>query len=263
MPPRRLTRPKTDDRWKKSVKNKKYALSKNAKTRLLVEGDSWFGYPFYKNIIDYLDDRNFATKRLEVSGDTLQNMVTRAEFFPLINKENPKCLLFSGGGNDILNSKFLKSVLKVQTGNLSAQQLLDMPLINDALDDLIGKYERIVGMLQAINPNVPMIVHGYDYLRPSDVAVKIFWIKTTGPWLKPELDKNGITDSSVQFEVIKMLIDGFNSRLENLGNTYPNTFKYLDCRNTINADEWDNEIHPKTSGFRKIADKFEAAINSL
>ena len=66
-----------EERWKQSFKNQRYRLRKNAGLpRLLSEGDSWFAYPIYRNLIDYIDDtERYAIRRTEQSGDRLDEIM--------------------------------------------------------------------------------------------------------------------------------------------------------------------------------------------
>src|SRR5258708_6086835 len=58
----------------------------------------------YRNMIDYIDDtERYAIRRGEQSGDTLLGILNTGEFYPLIDSERPRALLFDGGGNDLID----------------------------------------------------------------------------------------------------------------------------------------------------------------
>ena len=42
---------------------------------ILAEGDSWFDYPFKKDVADYLIQKGYAVHSLARRGDTLENML--------------------------------------------------------------------------------------------------------------------------------------------------------------------------------------------
>lgn len=246
------------ERWKQSVKNEVYRLRKKARLpRLLSEGDSWFGYPIYRNIIDYIDDtEEFAIRRCEQSGDTLTQIINSGEFYPLIHKEQPRCLIFDGGGNDLIDSQFGWP-----------DKLFEPPLgpdnINVAnwtarLAELMGLYEqRLIPMVAG---RVPVLTHGYDFLVPSDVPVVYNWLPATGPWFKPAMDRAGLTDPAVQRAIGRKLINDFNQGLidvadrVNQGQPRPLLY-YVDLRGTLAEEDWANEMHPYSRGFEVQADR--------
>ena len=63
-------------RYQPAEREARYAYARRKGLPVVVsEGDSWFDYPMYLNIIDRIDDtRRYAIKRLEFSGDTVANM---------------------------------------------------------------------------------------------------------------------------------------------------------------------------------------------
>jgi hypothetical protein len=69
---------------------------------LAAEGDSWFQFPFVlKDVIDWTFERYAVYCRSE-AGDTLDNMVRRAEYLDALERTGGRVLLLSGGGNDMV-----------------------------------------------------------------------------------------------------------------------------------------------------------------
>src|SRR5215203_1787158 len=104
-----------------ALRDARYRKARRAgRLPIVSEGDSWFDYPMYKNLIDHVDDTNrFAIYRLEYSGDTVTNMVGNGSSWKglnalkeIIESEQPRLFLFSGGGNDIVGSELENAIRK-------------------------------------------------------------------------------------------------------------------------------------------------------
>lgn len=217
---------------------------------LVSEGDSWFQYPFkLSDVIDGLMQK-YAIFSLDAAGDTLSNMFREAEYMEAIANTGASIFLFSGGGNDV-----------VAGGNLAAH-LFDydpakspaahlQPSFNVILDEAIGIYSRLVRQVAQKFPNVHIVCHGYDYARPAN-----------GPWLGKPMESKGITDPALQQAIARVMIDRFNEKLALLQLSSAR-LRYVDCRNTVSADEWYDELHPTNDGYRKVAKKFSTVIEEL
>jgi hypothetical protein len=123
-------------RWQPAERNARFVKARAAGLPVVVsEGDSWFDYPMYRNIIDRIDDkRRFALKRLEFSGDTVAHMIGDGtvtsgvqSLETVITAERPRFLLFSGGGNDMVGEEFTDGV-KVYDATQTAAWHLDTPV---------------------------------------------------------------------------------------------------------------------------------------
>lgn len=217
---------------------------------LVSEGDSWFQYPF--KLEDVIDDlmQDYAVFSLDAAGDTLSNMFREAEYLDAIANTGASIFLFSGGGNDV-----------VAGGNLAAH-LFDFdpakspaahlrPSFNLILDEAIGIYSKLVRQVAQKFPNVHIVCHGYDYARPAN-----------GPWIGKPMASKGITDPELQRAIARVMIDRFNERLGLLQSTSAR-LHYIDCRNTVPADEWFDELHPTNDGYKKVAKKFATVIEQL
>ncbi|AXA44624.1 caspase family protein [Rhizobium leguminosarum] len=217
---------------------------------LVSEGDSWFQYPF--KLTDVIDDlmQKYAVFSLDAAGDTLSNMFREAEYMEAIASTGASILLFSGGGNDI-----------VAGGNLSAH-LFDFdpakspaahlrPSFNVVLDEAIGIYSKLVRQVAQKFPSLHIICHGYDYTIPAN-----------GPWLGKPMASRDITDLALQKAIAQVMVDRFNERLSLLQSSSAR-LHYIDCRGTVPAGEWYDELHPTNVGYRKVANKFAAKVEEL
>jgi hypothetical protein len=232
---------------------------------VVTEGDSWFSYELYLNLVDRIDDtKRFALKRLESSGDTLKRMVGHTPgasgvraLKQVIQAERPVFLFFSGGGNDIVGPE-LAGALRPYDPRLQPREYLDTPAWRALVGALRTGYDVLVGEIGRI---CPVFAHGYDYFVPSDRAVKIFpGIKGPGPWVFPEMTRSGvgITDPALQRRIARAMIDEFNDGiLAQLERAHAGAFVHVDLRKTLDPErDWQNEIHPTRAGFDALARRF-------
>lgn len=249
-------------RWQPAERNARYIKARSAGRPIVVsEGDSWFDYPQYRNIIDLIDDqKRFALKRLEFSGDTVANMAgvggansgVRA-LETVIRAERPRFLLFSGGGNDIVGDEITEGV-RLYDATQSAEWHLDTPIWRGLIDGVETGY---VTLIETIGPLVPVFAHGYDYIVPSDSPVKYDGFSVAGPWVWPELARKQIPNA-MMVAIGAVMIETFNEILVNLESAYADRgyFAHLDLRGTLRKKDWENEIHPTEEGFAAITTKF-------
>jgi len=80
---------------------------------ILAEGDSWFNYPIIlTDIIDRISmEDNFAVYSLASGGDWLLNMLTGRHYVEQLSVLHPDVFLISGGGNDLVGSSRLATML--------------------------------------------------------------------------------------------------------------------------------------------------------
>jgi hypothetical protein len=240
-------------------------LSKTAKheQKLVVEGDSWFDYPLTKDIIDHLRKMGYAIKRHSKHGDTLENMVFGNEYsirgnaainngnrslqevLTSIRIYNPRFVLFSAGGNDVVGSEFEQYLNHKNSG----LQLFKDANFNQNLIVMKNAIEKFLTHIWEINPGIDILMDGYDYAKPNGTT----YLGISGPWVLPGFAKKNILNRKTEQEpIIKKLVDGFNGILNELDTTY-DRFHHIDLRGIFPDDSmWDNEIHLKSQGYRKM-----------
>jgi hypothetical protein len=231
---------------------------------VLSEGDSWFDYPMYPNIIDQLDDeRLFAIKRLEFSGDTVANMVGDGTSWRGLNSlkevivhERPRFLLFSGGGNDIVGNELTNAIKTYDPAN-SAEWHLDTAAWRALKRGVETGYKKLV---DDVGATVPIVAHGYDYIIPANKKAKYEGLFGPGPWVWPEMQRAGVPDK-MQVRIAKEMMDWFNEFLRDLAAKNVARFTYVDLRGTLAPKEWMNEIHPTRVGFKKVYAAFKAGLD--
>jgi hypothetical protein len=228
---------------------------------VVSEGDSWFDYPFFRNMIDHIDDAElFAHMRLETSGDTVDNMIGKPSSLKnlqiVVEDVRPVCVLFSGGGNDMADAA---DGLFQNPGTTDPEDYLIPKATKDLFDGMTDAYEA---MIETIGPTAPVFAHGYDYFAPSPEEVRFIGVGiSVGPWIFPAMMDAGIGDGKLQRDIAAVLIDRFNDMLIELQKRHQDDFIYVDLRNTLSiTKDWENEIHPTRDGFKKVADKFRKGV---
>ncbi|NND00915.1 MAG: peptidase C14, caspase catalytic subunit p20, partial [Gammaproteobacteria bacterium] len=81
------------------------------------------------------------------------------------------------------------------------------------------------------------------------------------PWLGKPLAAVNITDQTLQRQIVAVMINRFNQTLQKISKDFPGTVYHVDCRKLIGSiSNWHDELHPKNSGFFKVAERFDAVI---
>ena len=246
-------------------------------------GDSWFHYFPAWDILTKLRTSNWGNWVYEVNdtakaGATLNEMVygrTIIDTYQLL-QQHPESdvFLFSGGGNDVTNDQMLDllynkkaidSVLGTPEINKKVIQGLVGEVFYRAFDDLIGLLRS--KMTQIGKPNMPIILHGYDYAFPDGRGWSLGGIANwIGPWLDPPLSYKGYDrddDANVRKKIVHDLIDAFNDMIASVVSAHPHTH-YVNLRNTLKQHaQWHNELHPRSNGFLLVAQKIEAKIRAI
>lgn len=248
------------------------------KAVLVAEGDSWFSYPIETNILEELE-KKYEVKETATTGDTLEEMAYSAQQINeliecLPPKDNPpKAILFSGGGNDFASA--LETILNYKGSDPSA---LNQAIFDEVIDvRLKNAYIKLINRVTCAskelydNQKIPILIHGYDYPIPDGRGVEIAEFRFSGPWLKPAFKKKGYNNLEHNTKIMEEVIDRFNTMLKQLADKKFDHVKHVDLRNCLNRSlrgkayrkHWDDELHPTSDGFEKIAKKFHAQIKQL
>ena len=244
--------------------------------RILAEGDSWFEYPLpiprgdgviyqLQKLLGY-QIANMAHHGLEV--EQMVGLSMRQEIISRLDDPQVKfdALLFSGGGNDIAGDQFciwLKDAPPVPPPD----QMLDLNAVSAALAILEAEYRELVDIRDQYSPETFIFVHAYDFPPITGKGVC-----GEGPWLKPSLDYAyrhlGVANPNPnnEFLVVKTLMQMFAAMLDRVA-ADPNVkhFRVVPTQGTLqpNNSDWQNEIHPSSTGFTKIAKKFKASLAAV
>ena len=217
---------------------------------IAAEGDSWFEFPFVlEDVIDWVF-KDFAVYCQSEAGDTLENMVRKAEYLDALERTGGRILLLSGGGNDLVAGGNIAAHLRPFDATLTPAQYL-LPSFGGVLDDAIGNIEKIVRSAGRAFPSAAVICHGYDYTVPND-----------GKWLGKPMAGLGITNKVLQKAIAREMVDRLNTRLMALASQSPRV-SYINVRGTVGDTRWHDELHPTNEGYRDVAKLFEKEIKRL
>ena len=247
------------------------AAPSEAPLQVIAEGDSWFDYPipfFGGGIIPRLEDRlGVPILNLAKAGDEVRFMLGVEERKILEKQLREGCpaggpwdvLLFSGGGNDIVDNPM---ALWVRDFNPSVPppKLINQPRYDAALALVQAGYEDLITLRDTLSPGTHLVFHAYDYAIPDGRGVCFL-----GPWLKPTFDLRKFpSNSTTAFAVVKEMLKQFAALLETLESTH-NGVTFINGQGTLIpvTNSWHNELHPSKEGFNKFADIFHQKLKAL
>jgi lysophospholipase L1-like esterase len=256
-----------------------YSPTTPREKKIVAEGDSWFAYPLSKDIIDHLRDKGYAIKKHSKAGDTLENMVygtnhqiknnsatnegpmSLNETLMSVKTHKPRFVLFSAGGNDIVGKEFEQYLNHKNSGLTILKRTIFKENVHSFMKTAIIKFLKSVW---DIDPDIDILMDGYDYAKPNGIQYQILSFGIAGPWLLPGFAKKNILNRTLEQEpIIKDLIDEYNSMLIEIEQKYPK-FHHIDLRGKFpDESEWDNEIHLKSPGFGTVANLYDEKMNSI
>ncbi len=237
-------------------------IDKNIK--ILAVGDSWFDYPFVNDIVDHLREMKYAVFKKSKIGNTLEDIVFGVKYsysyknkgqlqlnstIKSLKKHEPRFVIFSGGGNDIVGEQMMHFINHKDTGlPLIREEMLDYMVNVSIKNAIVHLYKSLI----EINPKIDFLIHGYDYGFPSGKSFH----GIVGPWILPTMGMKNITEKDEQKYIIKTIVDKYNVMLKGLESELSN-FHHIDIRGMFpNKEEWHNEIHLTEKGYLKVARRF-------
>ncbi|MEP7297770.1 MAG: hypothetical protein ABI702_16420 [Burkholderiales bacterium] len=184
----------------------------------------------------------------------------------------PKFILLGGGGNDIVEpvnqpkDTPLFGILKPRA--TKAEDAIDKDALGRFLLAMQGYYEKILDVLVAAAPDVPVFIHAYDHPIPDGRGFG-FGI---GPWLQRPFDEAKLTNLPINIDVMRMLIDALNAGVKALADSQQQLNRkvhYLCLAGVLESrpgfgdpktdgDEryqayWNDEFHPTGKGCDALA----------
>ena len=240
-----------------------------APLQILAEGDSWFDYPalfFGGGIVPRLEERlGVPILNLAKAGDEVRYMLGVKERKLLAQQLADGCpaggpwdvLLFSGGGNDIVDNPMALWV-RDWDPNAAPAGLLHQARFDAALALVRAGYEDLIALRNQLSPATQLVFHGYDFAIPDGRGICFM-----GPWLKPTFDLRGFPTQADGFAVVKLMLQQFAAMLASLG-TQPGV-SVIQSQATLapQTSSWHNELHPAKAGFETFAGMFQAALMAL
>ena len=255
---------------------------------LVAEGDSWFNHPKIRwDVVGRLGRPEFGYEVESVAhwSDTLKHMVyDRHERVDLDrtlrylgkSKKIPRAVLLSGGGNDLIEMlEFLVVDKKSGIGGVFHFGMLEAFLRCCILEYYRDHVTYISDLCNThFDQKVPILVHGYAYVVPDG---RDTWSgrhdtrrEEDKGWIEPILYKYGHTDLQTNTNEMEKVIDRFNEVMQSISKEFDHVH-YVDLRPQLSNDvsangyrkDWRDEVHPKTSGFERLAQVFDNAIKAL
>jgi lysophospholipase L1-like esterase len=238
--------------WSRRVRLKRYRerRARDAHVRHLVsEGDSWFQYPFLlQDVVDQLN-RDHAVYCTAAAGDMLTDMIAQDEVVAAVIAEKPAAILISAGGNDLLGK--IQTIIEPFDPRRKPEDYLG-PTFGAFLEALVTDYRRFLLRLIEHAETAPIFCHAYDYALP----------RRGGRWLGRPMASIGITDATLQRTIVGLMVDRFHAAMAAIvqETSFAGRVTLVDCRRSVPADCWHDELHPNDRGYALVADRFRAAF---
>jgi hypothetical protein len=244
---------------------------------LYAEGDSWLQFPFLlKDIVDQLspDYRIWCTSK---AGDTLKDMVfQKPEYLKELHrlysdkKVRVKAFLFSGAGNDIVGKgsdgdPALKKMVKPYDSSKSIEWHIETEAGIDVFADIEKAYRKVLSDIdkefpESKYPDLKVILHGYDHVPtrsvPSGDSKRPKYARN---WTGEPLTELGFPDNETASKVVAGLIKRLNELTARVCGAYSRAY-HVDLQGTVPVDQWNDELHPTNSGYKKAAAKIKQFI---
>lgn len=218
---------------------------------ILSEGDSWVAHPFIHDLSDRLSDEDhhaFNVLCRGAGGDLLADMEREREQETALREAEARALVLSGGGNDMLAG--FEDLLTAERGDAEPVEWI-LEVLQPHLDEAMCTMARVLEGVRGIDERIPVVVHGYDYLRVGE--------RGKGRFLAPFFDELGLDDRAVRAGAIRGLVDRFNEGLQRVAERMERV-RYVDLRGVVPDGEWEDEIHPDRRGFSRLGDRLAAVL---
>jgi len=257
---------------KQAIAAHKFALAAATETlqplNIFADGDSWFDYPLPpfgpNDVIVSLTNQGRPQPlilNLAHHGDEARDDLGVAQRLRIIqNLTDPEngtfdAILFSGGGNDTVGNQFCLWLHDYVYG-MTPSQGINVPRLGSVLGVVRSAYEDLIAVRDKFARQCPVFFHGYDFAIPTGKGVCSF-----GPWLKPSLDFRGWNVPDTATQVVKEFLLQFHNMLTQVAADNDNVI-YVQTQGTLISSDWDNELHPTSGGFDKVAVKFRTALQA-
>ena len=242
----------------------------------LAEGDSWFSFrdvfsPSFLYRFGNHVPLNQSTLIVNCAypGDTLANMVDwsdNPDFTNLLARKNFGWewdgILFSAGGNDIINAAMSPAGILRECANPADYQSFIVDYALAVLEHHLREYFGYLVSLRdtsaiVANRSIPIYYHTYGYPTARNAPAPV-----AGPWLYQAYTQKHIPEqywdalTHTLMNKLARILDSFRNLSDNLHliDTLANVdLKPAAASSTGNSGDWLNEIHLNNSGKDKIA----------
>jgi len=238
--------------------------------QILAEGDSWFDYPvplFGGGVIPRLVKLlGVPILNLAKAGDEVRYMLGVEERTQLTEQLKRGCpaggpwdaLLFSGGGNDIVDNPMALWVRDFDP-SVPIERNIHQPRYDSALSLVRAGYEDLIALRDRLSPKTQLFFHAYDFAIPDGRG-----ICNLGPWLKPTFDLRGFKSRAAGSAVVKEMLRQFAAMLASLAAAHPRV-TLINGQGLLPADtsSWHNELHPSKRSFDLFAQLFYRSMKAV
>jgi hypothetical protein len=238
--------------------------------QVFAEGDSWFEYPvpfFGGGIIPRLENLlGVPILNLAKAGDEVRFMLGVEERKRLITQFTNGCpaggswdaMLFSGGGNDIVDNPMALWV-KDFDPHIPIEEHLHAQRFDTALALVRAGYEDLIALRDRLSPTTKLIFHAYDFAIPDGRGICFL-----GPWLKPTFDLRKFPNQAGAARVVKEMLVRFATMLSQLAVAHTDVL-FINAQGTLApvSSSWHNELHPARKGFQQFAERFRSELKQL
>lgn len=238
--------------------------------QVMAEGDSWFDYPipmFGGGIVKRLEKRlGVPILNMAEAGDEVRFMLGVEQRKRLIQQLMKGCpaggpwdvMLFSGGGNDIVDNPMALWVRDFDATTTPAAQI-HQPRFDAALTLVRAGYEDLITLRDQLSPDTHLVFQCYDFAIPDGRG-----ICHHGPWLKPTFDLRKFPNRTAGFAVVKLMLQQFAAMLQSLGGAHSKV-TVINTQGTLaqQTSAWHNELHPAKPGFETFAEMFRQQLKVL
>jgi hypothetical protein len=267
-----------------SRKDFKWLCKNTNRVNMVGEGDSWFAYPRKNiligknaNILDWVarsirDKGSANLLRIPGNGDEAVEMLAGAQKRDLAEtlrdgEDRIDLILFSGGGNDVVGKWDMDRLLNFFEGGFSASDCINSVRFKRKLLQIRLAYEELIELRDEYAPSAKIVTHTYDFLLPSKASARFAGINVTGPWIYPYLMEKNIPETFHR-AVVRHLLTEMKLMLQDLAALNKNQGKFfvVNTQGTLepgNSRDWKDEMHPTSSGFKKISQKYYGQLKKL
>jgi hypothetical protein len=166
-------------------------------------------------------------------------------------------LLFSGGGNDIVDNP-MALWIRDWDPTVPPAGHIHQARFDAALALVRAGYEDLIALRDKLSPSTHLVFQGYDFAIPDGRG-----ICGLGPWLKPTFDLRKFPTLAAGQAVVKAMLQQFAAMLTTLAGHPKVTFINGQGTLTPRTSSWHNELHPAKAGFEKFADLFQHELKAL
>ncbi|MEO8103194.1 MAG: hypothetical protein ABI790_11740 [Betaproteobacteria bacterium] len=232
--------------------------------QVICIGDSWFWHPL-GNLTSQLRNR-FMNQNILLIGDSgkeAADLVSPGQrFFEMFQTAlddyhgTLSHVFISAGGNDFAGYDDFAAILNADCSACAAPADCYATARMKALfDQIFADIETLIREVNTRAPGVQVRLHNYDYAIPDGRHVL-----GAGQWLKVPMDAckvpqpGSLARGGFRREVVATLIDTFGAWQDHLAQKMADT-TFIRTAGTVADDGWLDELHPKISGFNRIARK--------